>query len=103
MHARKIFHAIVTEKVHAGADDAIVCQGMRVKAVKLKQSAHRIVLDTVFAVVKLATVTQVLLAKHVHKMQKKQERRHVYQPVAQQTVMAMVYVVMALVITMATH
>jgi hypothetical protein len=103
MHARKIFHAIATEKALAGVDDAIVCQGMRVKAVKLKQSAHRIALDTVFAVVKLATVTPVLLVKHVDKMQKKQERKHVYQPVAQQTAMAMVCVVMALVITMATH
>lgn len=103
MHAKKISHAIVMAKVHAEVEDAIACQDMKVKAVKLKQSVHKIVPDTVFAVVKLAIVTQVLLAKHVHRMQKKQERRHVYQQVAQQTVMVTVYAVMALVIITEIH
>jgi hypothetical protein len=44
---------------------------MKVKAVKLKQNVHKIVLDMVFAVVKLVIVTQDLLVKHVHKMHKK--------------------------------
>jgi hypothetical protein len=95
MHARKISHAIATAKVRAGVDDAIVCQDTRVKAVRLNQSVHRIALGMVFAVVKPATATQVLPAKRVHKTQKKQERKHVYQQAAQQTVTVMVYAVMA--------
>ena len=57
-------------KVRAKLDVAIACQVMKVKAVKLKQNVHKIVLDMVFAVVKLVIVTQDLLVKHVHKMQK---------------------------------
>lgn len=58
-------------KVRAKLDVAIACQVMKVKAVKLKQNVHKIVLDMVFAVVKLVIVTQDLLVKHVHKTQKK--------------------------------
>jgi hypothetical protein len=58
-------------KVLAKLDVAIACQVMKVKAVKLKQNVHKTVLDMVFAVVKLVIVTQDLLVKHVHKMQKK--------------------------------
>lgn len=58
-------------KVLAKLDVAIAYQVMKVKAVKLKQNVHKIVLDMVFAVVKLVIVTQDLLVKHVHKMQKK--------------------------------
>lgn len=71
MRARKTSHATVMVKVRAKLDVAIACQVMKVKAVKLKQNVHKIVLDMVFAVVKLVIVTQDLLVKHVHKMQKK--------------------------------
>lgn len=70
MRARKTSHATVMVKVLAKLDVAIACQVMKVKAVKLKQNVHKIVLDMVFAVVKLVIVTQDLLVKHVHKMQK---------------------------------
>ncbi len=71
MRARKTSHATVMVKVLAKLGVAIACQVMKVKAVKLKQNVHKIVLDMVFAVVKLVIVTQDLLVKHVHKMQKK--------------------------------
>ena len=71
MRARKTSHATVMVKVLAKLDVAIAYQVMKVKAVKLKQNVHKIVLDMVFAVVKLVIVTQDLLVKHVHKMQKK--------------------------------
>ena len=71
MRARKTSHATAMVKVLAKLDVAIAYQVMKVKAVKLKQNVHKIVLDMVFAVVKLVIVTQDLLVKHVHKMQKK--------------------------------
>lgn len=70
MRARKTSHATVMVKVLAKLDVAIAYQVMKVKAVKLKQNVHKIVLDMVFAVVKLVIVTQDLLVKHVQKMQK---------------------------------